>query len=158
MKRHAWKPKTAGRVSNRHASTNPRHEANWKIAAAARARIWTPRMALVTEACFEKVERSVYGVVSSQAGIISSAVTRSPFTVLYGSRAPGVHVRRGGSGGRMGRWMGVFLAAALVQADEDAMAKLKAPQALVKAKDAWAKKKGAHTKLDLTSSLLANEL
>ena len=58
----------------------------------------------------------------------------------------------------MGRWVVLFLAAALVQADEDPMAKLKAPQALLKAKEAWTKKKGVHHKLQLTSSLLANEL
>lgn len=50
------------------------------------------------------------------------------------------------------------LVAAAFQADDDAFAKLKAPQALTKAQPAWTKKKGCHVKVDITSSLLAAEM
>ena len=58
----------------------------------------------------------------------------------------------------MVRLMSVCLAAALFQADEDALAKLKPGAALAKAQPAWGKKKGCHVKLELTSTLLSNEL
>lgn len=58
----------------------------------------------------------------------------------------------------MMRLVWVCLAASLLQADEDALAKLKPPHALSKAQPVWARKKGCHVKLEMTSTLLSTEL
>jgi hypothetical protein len=58
----------------------------------------------------------------------------------------------------MVRLAGAILAAALLQAPEDPLAKLKAPQAVAKVREAWAKKKGCAVKLEVTSSLMAPEM
>lgn len=55
------------------------------------------------------------------------------------------------------RFASLVLAAALFQGNEDAIGKLKAPQALVKAQAAWGKKKGCTLLADVTSSLLSAE-
>jgi hypothetical protein len=58
----------------------------------------------------------------------------------------------------MVRFAALVLAAAAFQAEDEALAKLKAPQLLTKAQPAWTKKKGCHLKIEITSSLLAAEL
>ncbi len=56
------------------------------------------------------------------------------------------------------RLAALILAWAALQEGGDALGTLKAPQALTKSRDAWAKKKGCHVKVDVTSTLLSAEL
>src|SRR6267142_1001656 len=89
MNRHASNPTTDWRVWNSTASGNPLQPARLKTPAAAKATRCTTRRPFVTEACFENVERSVYGVISSQVGIVPLRHTVGVRSLYYTGAARG---------------------------------------------------------------------
>jgi hypothetical protein len=89
MNLHASSPTTDCRVWNSTASGNPRQPARVKTAEAATAMRCTARRPFVTEACFENVERSVYGVISSHVGIVALRDTARVRSLYYTGAAGG---------------------------------------------------------------------